>query len=114
MIDFNSPIAGADDKISSLRSRYDRLSSSIARFESRLSKQNAQFARINKHMDYDDDLELEEDAAQATAGSSVEDRRVTVEDIRKEEEEVKELEKKKRSLEDRVSGMEKDLGGLLR
>ena len=112
-----SPIDGAPEKILSLRSRYEQLNSSIARYESKVSKQMAQLARMNKHkdgdVDDDDDTEaLEDEDANAIDGQG--EIHVTDEDIRRENDEIRELEKKKQQLEERVKEMERDLGGLRR
>ncbi|KAL9071834.1 MAG: hypothetical protein Q9161_003934 [Pseudevernia consocians] len=110
------PIAGAPERIVSLRSRYEQLHSSIARYESKVSRQMVQLAKINKHADGDgefddgDDEALEDEDVNAVEGEI----HVTEEDIRREDDEIRELEKKKNQLEDRVKGMERDLGGLLR
>lgn len=104
------PIAGAPERIASLRTRYEQLNASITRYETRVAKQSAQLANMNKHKDGDED---EEDENPADNDASAEFQ-VTEEDIQREHEEIEELEKKKRLLEDRVSGMERDLGGLLR
>lgn len=101
----------------SLRSRYEQLNSSIARYESKVSRQMAQLARMNKHkdgdVDDDDDTEaLEDENVDAMEGQG--ETHVTEEDIRRENDEIRELEKKKRQLEERVKEMERDLGGLRR
>ncbi|CAF9907260.1 MAG: hypothetical protein ALECFALPRED_003284 [Alectoria fallacina] len=112
------PIAGAPERLLYLRSRYEQLSSSITRYESKVSRQMAQLAKMNKHKDGDEDFDdgddeaLEDDNANAVEGDG--EMNVTEEDIRREDDEIRELEKKKRQLEDRVKGMERDLGGLLR
>ena len=107
-----SPIQGATDKIASMRSRYEQLSASIARYEARVTKQASQLGRMNRSKEYDEeDDDEDEEVEPPTAQEQTE---ITVEDLRREEEEIRELEKRKRSLEDRVSGMERDLGGLLR
>ena len=112
-----SPIDGAPEKIVSLRSRYEQLNSSIARYESKVSKQMAQLARMNRHkdgdVDDDDDTEaLEDEDVNAIEGQG--EIHVTEEDIRRENDEIRELEKKKQQLEERVKEMERDLGGLRR
>lgn len=116
LLKFCSPISGAPERITTLRSRYEQLNASIARYESKVAKQMIQLEKMNGHKDgrgedYEDhdgdpDIETEEDGAQGFL--------VTEEDLRREDEEIRELEKKKRALEDRVSGMERDLGGLMR
>lgn len=112
----SSPIPGAPERIVSLRSRYEQLNSSIARYESKVAKQMIQLEKMNKHaggngaFDGDEDENLDVDANDDQAAQY----HITEEDLRREDEEIRELEKKKRSLEDRVSGMERDLGGLLR
>ncbi|KAI9815156.1 MAG: hypothetical protein M1832_005558 [Thelocarpon impressellum] len=105
------PIAGAAEKITSLRARYAQLSSSIAHHETRVSRQTAQLDRRNRPHDFDDEDDDDDYRADLDDGGAAE---ITDEDLRREEEDIKELEKKKRALEDRVSGMERDLGGLLR
>ena len=99
-----------------LRTRYEQLNSSIARYESKVAKQMIQLEKMNKHKgdhaDFGDDegKELDMNADDGDVPHS----HVTEDDLRREDEEIRELEKKKRALEDRVSGMERDLGGLLR
>ena len=114
MADIDSPIPGAREKIVSLRSRHGQLTSSIARFESRVSKQTGQLAKMNKgkYARADNqDSELDDfDEPQDEYGQT----QTTAEDLLKEGEEIQELEQKKRTLEERVSSMERDLGGLLR
>lgn len=100
----------------SLRSRYEQLNSSIARYESKVSKQMAQLAKMNKHKDGglddgDDEVLDDEDVNTDGRQGGID---VTEEDIRREDDEIRELEKKKRQLEDRVTGMDRDLGGLMR
>ncbi|KAL2045746.1 hypothetical protein N7G274_002177 [Stereocaulon virgatum] len=107
------PIAGAPDRIASLRTRYQQLTSSIGRYEAKVAKQMAQLARMNKQKDdNEDDEDFEDESVDECNGHD--EFRVTEEDLRREDDEIRELEKKKRTLEDRVSGMERDLGGLLR
>ncbi len=99
----------------SLRARYEQLNSSIARYESKVTKQMIQLERINSHKGGDRSNENEDEDVGLDAGSDgIQGYLVTEEDLRREDEEIRELEKKKRGLEDRVSGMERDLGGLLR
>ena len=106
------PIAGAPERIVSLRSRYEQLDASITRYEARVEKQAAQLARMNRHKDHDgDDDEMEDEEEVEPVVPEIE---VTEEDIQRENEMIAELEKKKQLLEERVSGMERDLGGLLR
>ncbi|KAI9843561.1 MAG: hypothetical protein M1837_006237 [Sclerophora amabilis] len=112
------PIQGAREKITSLRKRYNELSSSISRYEARVSDQASQLDRMNRPRDYNDEDDEEDnqedsmlDAEPHDLGQDVV---VTDEDLMNEEQEIKELEKKKKVLEERVSGMERDLGGLLR
>jgi len=112
----SSPIAGAPERIASVRSRYEQLNSSIVRYGSKVAKQMIQLEKMNKSKDGagefddegDDDFDADANDDQASQYH------ITEEDLRREDEEIRELEKKKRGLEDRVSGMERDLGGLLR
>ena len=102
----------------SLRSRYDQLNSSIARYESKVSRQMTQLAKMNKHNDgggeFDDGDEEALEYEEGNGFGGQEEVHVTEDDIRREAEEIRELEKKKCQLEDRVKGMERDLGGLMR
>ncbi|KAL1961516.1 hypothetical protein VTN77DRAFT_1657 [Rasamsonia byssochlamydoides] len=100
------PIAGAAEKISSLRYRYQQLTESIAELEARVAKNAAELERMSQAYDHDEDDF--EDAPQQEAVT------VTDEDIERELEEIRELERKKRALEERVTGMERDLGSLMR
>lgn len=109
-----SPVAGANEKIASLRNRYRQISESVAVYEEKVSKQQSRLERMNKSSDFgsqsqDEEEDFEDGGVHQTAGPGV-----TEEDIRLEEQEIKQLELKKRTLEERVAGMEKDLGGLLR
>jgi hypothetical protein len=101
------PIAGAREKIATLRARHEKLATSITRYEALVSKQASQLDRLNKPKDYDEPDGIDFYESKGTP-------KITAKDLRKEEEELRELEEKKRGLEDRVSGMEKDLGGLMR
>lgn len=105
---------GVLEKIGSLRVRYEKLSSSITSYESRVAQQTTKLARMNRLKDGaqdKDDLDVPDRHIAPVAGIQ---RRVTQEDLEKEAEEIQELEKRKLTLEHRVSGMEKDLGELLR
>jgi hypothetical protein len=108
-----SPVAGATEKITSLRSRYRHIAESIAIYEDKVSKQQSKLERMNKSSDFgapprDEDGDCDEGMQQVLEAG------MTEEDLRLEEQEIKELEVKKRALEERVTGIEKDLGGLLR
>lgn len=116
-----SPISGAAEKIISLRTRFEKLSTSISRFESRVSKQTAELARLNRprdddleageqsHEDKEDNFDVDDDALTRAVSQGP---LVTLAELRREEEEIRELEKKKRGLEDWIKDMDKDLGGL--
>lgn len=93
------------------------MNASIARYDSKATKQAAQLAKMNRDKDGngdfdDDDEDLDDGTTDDVNGPQ--GMHVTDADLRREDEEIRELEKKKRTLEDRVSGMERDLGGLLR
>lgn len=116
-----SPISGASEKITSLRARFEKLSTSVSRFESRVSKQTAELARLNKSRD--DHLEGADDSQEFKAGNFDDEDNaltrvvspgplVTIAELKREEEEIRELEKKKRGLEDWIKDMDMDLGGL--
>ena len=107
-------MAGAIEKIASLRDRYRQIAESVDIYEKKVSKQESRLERMNKSSDLgyqsQDDEEEDEDAVTMQVVESS----VTEEDFRLEEQEIKDLELKKRILEERVTGIEKDLGGLLR
>ncbi|KAI9837809.1 MAG: hypothetical protein M1819_006743 [Sarea resinae] len=107
------PIPGAAERISSLRGRYQQLTSSLTEYEARVAKQAAQLERMNRPKAYDGDDDFDDDEA-LDVPVGVENVEFTEEELRSEEEEIRQLEKRKRGLEERVSGMEKDMGGLLR
>ncbi|KAK2853277.1 hypothetical protein FQN49_005233 [Arthroderma sp. PD_2] len=105
------PVAGAQEKITTIRSRHREITNSLTHLERRVSDQAAELEQMN-HSPYDDsDYPHDAENADATRSEAVE---VTDEDIERELEAIRELEAKKRRLEARVTGMEKDLGGLLR
>ncbi|KAK2757961.1 hypothetical protein FQN54_004367 [Arachnomyces sp. PD_36] len=103
------PVAGAKEKIYSLRSRHMQIVESTERLQARVAEQSAQLERMNHSQSYASDGE--EMSAEVSQPEST---NVTDEDLEREMEEIRELEKKKRQLEARVSGMERDLGGLMR
>lgn len=105
----NSPVAGAHEKISTLRSRHQQVVESTERLKSRVAEQSAQLENMNRSQSYDSDAE---DMVVETPPPEPDN--VTDEDLQHELEEIRELEKRKQQLEARVSGMERDLGGLLR
>ncbi|KAL4922168.1 DASH complex subunit Spc34 [Aspergillus aurantiobrunneus] len=101
------PVAGAQDKISSLRYRNRLISESIAELEERVARNTAELESMSRS--YDEDYDDFENGAP----SNLEGTDITDSDLDRELEEIRELERKKRSMEDRVNGMERDLGGLL-
>lgn len=105
----NSPVAGAQEKISALRSRHQQIIESTERLKAREAEQSAQLEQMNLSHPYESDGE--DMLAEAPEPEPVD---VTDEDLERELEEIRELEKKKQQLEARVSGMERDLGGLMR
>ncbi|KAL9127976.1 MAG: hypothetical protein Q9217_003237 [Psora testacea] len=108
------PIAGAPERLATLRSRYEQLNTSVTRYKGRVAKQTEQLAKMNRHRDGDGDYDDDEDVEDEDMDDAIPELQVTEEDLQRENKEIEELEKKKKVLEDRVSGMEKDLGGLLR
>ncbi|EFE41310.1 hypothetical protein TRV_03958 [Trichophyton verrucosum HKI 0517] len=100
------PVAGAKEKIASIRSRHREITASLEYLEKRVADQAEELERMNLSQYDDSDYHKTEDTAEAVE--------VTDEDIELELEAIRELEAKKRRLEARVTGMEKDLGGLLR
>lgn len=105
---------GVLEKIGSLRMRYEKISTSIENYESRVAHQTKKLARMNRStegVNGKDDFNASEAQLALMAGDH---RRITQEDLDKEADEIRELEKKKLALESRVRGMERDLGGLSR
>ena len=109
-----SPVAGAPERITSLRSRYKQAAESVALYEERVASQTAQLDRMNKSLDngLDDDEGIENPFASTDPQHEVQP--ITEDELRAEEQAIRELEQKKREMEERVTSMEKDLGGLLR
>lgn len=108
---WDSPVAGAKEKIASIRSRHREITDSLGPLEKRVADQAAELERINISQYNDSDYHYGPESADMTKSEAVE---VTDEDIERELEAIRELEAKKRRLESRVTGMERDLGGLLR
>lgn len=102
----NSPVAGAQEKITSLRYRHNIVSSSIAKLEERVTRNTEELDQMRGSYGDDDDYDSPISSQAATP-------EVTDEDIERELEEIRELERRKRALEARVTGMERDLGGLM-
>ncbi|KAM5442444.1 hypothetical protein MferCBS31731_002322 [Microsporum ferrugineum] len=107
----NVPVAGAKEKIASIRSRHREITDSLDPLEKRVADQAAELERMNISQYNDSDYHYGPESADMTKSEAVE---VTDEDIERELEAIRELEAKKRRLESRVTGMERDLGGLLR
>lgn len=106
------PVAGASERIASLRNRHRSIAESISHHEAKVSKQQTKLNRRNKSADYSQDVY--EDEIENTPPDESTETTATEQDLVAEEQEIRELEAKKLALEERVSGMEKDLGGLLR
>ncbi|KAE8351480.1 DASH complex subunit Spc34 [Aspergillus coremiiformis] len=101
------PVAGAQEKIASLRYRHQLMAESILKLEGRVARNTAELEKMSHsygdgYDDYETTGTLQPDAADITEA-----------DIEREMEEIRELERKKRTLEAHVSGMERDLGGLM-
>jgi hypothetical protein len=107
-------VAGATERIASLRNRYRQIGESVAVYEDKVVKQQLKLERMNKSSEFESESQGEEDNDKEGGVHPVAGATATEEDLRIEEQEIKELELKKRTLEERVAGMEKDLGGLLR
>ncbi|KAJ6111672.1 hypothetical protein N7523_007733 [Penicillium sp. IBT 18751x] len=101
------PVAGAQEKIATLRYRHGLIAESIARLEDRVATNTAELESM-RHS-YDDD----EDDFSPMPEAESEALLVTDEDIERELAEIHDLERRKRALEERVIGMERDLGGLM-
>ena len=106
----SSPIEGAIDKIRALRRRYERLSSSVSRYEDRVAKQGLQLDMMNHSTKHDGETKRNKHISNLERIAEAHRARTTVEDVKREEDEIKSLERKKQLLEDRVNGMEQDLG----
>ena len=104
------PVAGASERIETLRNKYREIAESISHHEAKVSQQQTKLNRLNKSSDHAQDTDEDE---VGTPGKSVEIM-ASEQDLEAEAQEIRELEAKKRTLEERVSGMEKDLGGLMR
>ncbi|KAL5337543.1 DASH complex subunit Spc34 [Aspergillus crustosus] len=100
-------VDGAQDKIASLRYRYQLISESIMELEQRVARNTAELESMSRF--YDDDYDGMDHAGLMNSEMPG----VTDADLEREAEEIHELESKKRSLEDRVNGMGRDFGGLL-
>jgi hypothetical protein len=109
----HSPIAGAPQRIATLRNRYRQVAESVALYEKRVASQTAQLNRMNKGLDNGRDHSEEDGDLIATPELPHEAAPITEDDLRAEEQVIIELEQKKRELEERVASMDKDLGGLL-
>ncbi len=99
-----SPVAGAQEKIATLRYRHELISGSIAQLEDRVARNTAELEQMSQS--YGEEYDDYDNPTTATL-------EVTDADIEREMEEIRELERRKRALEARVSGMERDLGGLI-
>lgn len=100
-----SPVAGAQEKITSLRYRHELISDSIANLDNRVARNTAELDQMRDSYgddDYDNTGSLQPEAPE-----------VTDDDIERELEEIRDLERRKRALDDRVTGMERDLGALM-
>lgn len=111
-------MAGAAEKIASLRNRNARALASMEEYEDLVAEQTAQLGKMNRPsgLTFDDDEGGDETTARdidLSEGYPTHSLN-TEEALRRDEQTCAELEQKKRMLEERVSGMEKDLGGLMR
>lgn len=106
------PVAGAEQRILSLRTRHSRVAESVQEYESKVMKQQIRLNHTNRGDELDDGMDAEgKDTLSVSVGKpSV----MTEDDLRAEENEIRELEAKKKMLEERIAGMERDMGGLLR
>jgi len=100
----DSPIAGALDRVATLRQRHHNLKSSIAFYENRIAENAEELSKLqpkefNDFGDDDVDLGFADDSAAV----------FTEQDVKQEEKEIRELEHKKILLEARVNSMEQDI-----
>lgn len=110
----HSPVAGAPEKISQLRERYQQLSQNIAHYEDRVARNSAQLGTLNQRKGYDSTSHQDHEDEEADIATPAPAQFMSQEDLEHEELEIRDLERKKKGLEERVTGMEKDLGGLMR
>ena len=107
-------MAGASEKIASLRSRYRQIGESVIVHEEKIAQQQLKLERMTKNSGFGSQSQDEEEGYEEGDIHQAAEPTMTEEELRLEEQEIRELEIKKRTLEERVTGMEKDLGGLLR
>ncbi|KAL8721746.1 MAG: hypothetical protein Q9225_001644 [Loekoesia sp. 1 TL-2023] len=95
-------------------SRFNQLTASIGRYESRVSKRTTQLSKMTRRAESNEDgyaTGPEEQLDTDPGNAKPEELPITVDELEKEEQDIRELERKKQALEERVSGMERDLGG---
>ncbi|KAK5070121.1 hypothetical protein LTS08_001181 [Lithohypha guttulata] len=90
-------LPGATDRIAALRSKNEKLSSSIKRYEDKIVRQQSSLTQSNASSIMND-AKMPEVVAEAH--------------LKAEEEAIKDLEARKKELETRIAEMERDLGGL--
>lgn len=100
------PVAGAQEKIATLRYRYSQIIDSMSSLEDRVARNTSALEQMRRL--YGEDPDMDDAGAPQPAPFNATD-----EDIERELEEIKELERRKQLLEERVSGMKRDAGGLL-
>ena len=101
-------VAGAAEKVASIRRRHEQYGISVAEYQDKVLKQQSKLSRARNGSGYGG--EGVEDDNEAHEAATV----VTEQDFEMEQREIKELEVRKKELEDRLASMESDLGGLLR
>lgn len=99
-------VPGALDKIAILRQRHYEVSTSIKRYETQVSQQQAAISKYNGG-----EQRYSEDAENTISVADMQ-KSITEADLRAEEEAVRELDAKKKALEARVANIGKDLGGI--
>lgn len=102
-------VAGATQKIASIRNRHQQFSSSVAEYQEKVLKQQSRLNRAQSGSGYGfEDEEVNHVEPEEPVKSFNEA------DLEAEQREIQELEVRKKELEDRLASMESDLGGLLR
>lgn len=103
------PVAGAAEKVASLRSQNQQLAESVALLEAKVTQQTTQLDNFSQG-----DSEFGHGSSKQPETSLTDAGPITEEDLQAEEDEIAALEQKKQRLENRLSGIDRDLVGLRR
>ena len=103
-------VAGATDKVTSIRKRHQQVATSLEEYEEKVLQQQSSLNRFHSGSGYG----VEDEAMTAPKMIQPRSTGFSQQDVDAEDAEIRELEARKKALEERVAAMEKDLGGLLR